>query len=434
MLATGDRVLAGVSGGADSVSLALVLKELGYPVAVAHLNHGLRGIESDQDAEFTCRLAETLHLPFFLRKVDVRSCGGNLEAAGRFARKEFFRATMEEHGFSKLALAHNRDDRVETFLLHLFRGSGPEGLTSMAPVSGQTIRPLIEASRREIEDYLRSVGQSWRTDATNFDVSFSRNRLRLHVIPELAVLFNPRLAETLSRTIEVLEDEDAWLRIFTERWLREHGVPRPGEFALDAAALHDAPPALARRVIRAALREAGCTLEDVRFEHIENARALSQPGKSGKTAQFPGGVEAAREFSNLVFRPAAVRPPEFEHELPIPGEVWIPEANFMFRAEIVPPEGASAHAHRVLVDGGRVGACVRIRNWKPGDYYRPAGWPAGKLKKLFQRAKIPRSQRHRWPVVVADAAIVWVASFPVSRDFTPRRRSQKIVAFEALPV
>jgi tRNA(Ile)-lysidine synthetase-like protein len=122
---------------------------------------------------------------------------------------------------------------------------------------------------------------------------------------------------------------------------------------------------------------------------------------------------------------------EFEYELQIPGEIHIPELNRSFSARIAGENDAKSSEDRVFVDGENIGPYVRIRNWKPGDYYRPVGLPAGKLKKLFQRARIPRSQRHRWPVFVADSKIVWVASFPVAREFAPCGSSQKIVAFEA---
>ena len=151
--------------------------------------------------------------------------------------------------------------------------------------------------------------------------------------------------------------------------------------------------------------------------------------------EIPGGTEVAREFE-LSGVPAKARPnsAEYEYELKIPGYVHIPELGKMFRAEIIESEAAETAGQRVFVDADSIGPYVRIRNWKPGDYYRPVGLPAGKLKKLFQRARIPRSHRASWPVVVADSTIIWVASFPVSREFAPRGRSQKIVAIEALQI
>ena len=449
MLTSRERVLAGVSGGADSVCLALVLNELGLDVAVAHVNHGLRGAESDTDEEFTKELAGTLGVPFFATKVALSGPapaasalwlsrrplpGGeaNLEAAGREARRQFFIETARRRGYSKIALAHTRNDRVETFLMNLLRGAGSEGLVSMAPVSGNTIRPLIETGRNEVEAYLTENNQSWRTDSSNFDLGFARNRLRHAVIPELESRFNPSLIQTLARTVEILEAEDAWMRAVADQWLSEHGRKEENDFLIPAAELKSAPAGLVRRILRTVLRLAGSGLRDVSFGHIEAVRALLEEGKSGKFVQIPGGLQAAREFGRLVFRQAPAAWADYTYELKIPGEVYIPEVGKVFRAEIVEIEANQALGQRVFVDGESIGPYVTIRNWKPGDYYRPVGLPAGKLKKLFQRARIPRGHRMRWPVIVADSTIVWVASFPVSREFAPRGQSQKKVAFEAL--
>ena len=449
MLTSRDRVLTGVSGGADSVCLALVLKELGFDVAVAHVNHGLRGAESDTDEEFTKELAGTLGVPFFATKVALSGPapaasalwlsrrplpGGeaNLEAAGREARRQFFIETARRRGYTKIALAHTRNDRVETFLMNLLRGAGSEGLVSMAPVSGNTIRPLIETGRNEVEAYLTENNQSWRTDSSNFDLGFARNRLRHAVIPELESRFNPSLIQTLARTVEILEAEDAWMRAVADQWLSEHGRKEENDFLIPAAELKSAPAGLVRRILRTVLRLAGSGLRDVSFGHIEAVRALLEEGKSGKFVQIPGGLQAAREFGRLVFRQAPAAWADYTYELKIPGEVYIPEVGKVFRAEIVEIEANQALGQRVFVDGESIGPYVTIRNWKPGDYYRPVGLPAGKLKKLFQRARIPRGHRMRWPVIVADSTIVWVASFPVSREFAPRGQSQKKVAFEAL--
>ena len=430
MLDPQDRVLAGVSGGADSVCLALVLKESGYDVALAHLNHGLRGAAADEDEAFAKELSLRLETPFFSKKVLIQ---GSVEARGREARKEFFNELARAHGFTKIAVAHTRDDRIETFLLNLLRGSGSEGLVSMAAVSGNTIRPLIETTRLQVETYLNERHQAWRTDATNFDLSFARNRLRHIVIPALVSEFNPRLVETLSRTVEILEGEDSWMRGVTAKWLSENGTKEEGVFVIPIRMLESAPAGLVRRVLRGALRQAGSDLRDVSFDQIEAVRGLLEPGKSGKRVEIPGGLAAAREFDRLVFCKPSGGVSDYEYELKIPGQVHIPELGKVFRAEIIEKEANQPGDQRVFVDGESIGPYVRIRNWKPGDYYKPVGWPAGKIKKLFQRARIPRSHRASWPVVVADSTVVWVASFPVSREFVPGGHSQRIVVIEASP-
>ena len=435
MLEVEDRVLVGVSGGGDSVSLVLVLKELGYKTGIGHLNHGLRGIESDDDERFVSELASKLGVPFYSHRISIRPADGNLEAACRTARKEFFRSVCERDGFSKIAVAHTRDDRVETCLLNLFRGAGMEGLVSMAPVSGNTIRPLIEASHEDIQRFLLSSKQSWRTDTSNLDPSFARNRLRHEFIPMLERSFNPNLRDTLSRTVDLFRNEDRWMQDLTSNWVEEHAILSPGMVSVDAESMRIVPVAMARRAIRTMLRQLGSHLFDIPFERIEAVRGLLENGKGGKTIQIPGGLVAERNFDRLVLREFQDPATEFNYTLLIPGSVRISELGKTFRAEIadssIVPETSESTA-RVFVDGGRLGPCVKIRSWKPGDYYKPVGWPGGKLKKFFHRTRIPRSQRSRWPVIVSDSTIVWVASFPVSREFAPSGRSQKVVTLEVL--
>jgi tRNA(Ile)-lysidine synthase len=221
----------------------------------------------------------------------------------------------------------------------------------------------------------------------------------------------------------------------TAKWVAQHAVHSEGRVSVDAEAMRDAPVALARRAIRAMLKHAGSDLFDITFDRIEAVRGLLASGKGGKTIQIPGRFVAERNFDRLVMRKAQDDATEFDYVLPIPGTVHISELGKTFRAEIMDstlvPQ-TSESSERVFVDGGRLGACVKIRSWKPGDYYKPVGWPGGKLKKFFQRTRIPRSQRSRWPVIVSDSTVVWVASFPVSREFAPSGRSQKIVTLEVL--
>jgi tRNA(Ile)-lysidine synthetase-like protein len=204
---------------------------------------------------------------------------------------------------------------------------------------------------------------------------------------------------------------------------------------LDVGVLKSLPAALVRRILRQALSAGAGNLTDVTFEHIEAVRGLLEEGKSGKSLHLPGGTIVRREFHRLVFTRSGEEIAEFSYDLPIPGCVRVPELGRSFRAECIDAgreEALNQAVERVFVDGDGLGACVKIRNWKPGDYYRPAGWPAGKVKKLFQKARIPRSQRNRWPILASESDVIWVTSFPVSREFVPSPGTKKIVAFEAL--
>ena len=302
-----------------------------------------------------------------------------------------------------------------------------------APISGDIVRPLIETSRNEIEAYLKEINQPWREDLSNTDTRFSRNRIRHVVLPRLASEFNPRLRESLARTIDILEAEDDWMEAESRTWLESRTSEESGTLVVDLEDLPAQPVALVRRVLRASLERAGSEMRDIGFDHVENIRGLLKAGKSGRIIELPGSIAVERNFGQLVFRPADASPAGYEYELPIPGRVHIPEIDTVFHAHLRSPEALKPKQGGTFVDGESLGPCVKIRNWKNGDFYNPNGLGSAKLKELFQRERIPRRKRRQWPVFVAKSSIVWVASFPVSRDFVPTGASRRIVEFEAVP-
>ena len=433
MIDTSDTILVGVSGGADSVCLLHILHALGVRIGVGHVNHGWRGQASDDDERFVRELATRLDAPFFAQRPRVGG-SGNLEAGARAARKRFFDQLLTREAFTRVALAHSRNDRSETLLLNLLRGSGPEGLVSMKAVSGHVIRPLIESTRDEIEAHLRTIGQDWRDDRTNKDLDLARNRIRHVFLPKLASDFNPNLIDTLARTVEVLEDENDWMKQAIDEWLLERCQQDDTGVVVCIDDLADRPVAFIRRVLRESLRRAGSALTDVGFDHLESVRSLLEPEKSGKTIELPGAIAVERSFDTLIFAEGLEAKPDYEYDLEIPGRVHVPEICCVIEARLASPDDAKPKPGRALVDGESLGPCVRIRNWRNGDFYSPVGLPAAKLKKLFQDERIPRRQRHRLPVLVARSSIVWVASFPVSREFVPTGRSRRIIEFEAFPL
>jgi tRNA(Ile)-lysidine synthase len=432
----GDRLLVGVSGGADSVCLARVLHALGFRPGIGHVNHGLRGPDSDEDERFVAGLAAGLGVPFFSTRIRAGELTGNLEAASRERRRAFL-DEVRQSGFRRVALAHSRDDRAETLLLNLLRGSGLEGLVAMEPVNDWLIRPLIETTRGEIEAYLQAIGQSWREDLTNQDLRFARNRIRHQVLPDLASGFNPRLSDALARTIDILTAENVWMDRAARDWVRARFSPGPPAL-LQIGDLLNEPVGFVRRVLRAALEEAGSDLTDVGFDHLEQVRRVLEPGKSGKVIELPGTIRVERSFDRLLFGPDRPEGGDYEYTLPIPGRVGVPEAGLEFEARLIdrvrdPGDPPGARSRRASVDGEYLGPYVKIRNWKHGDTYDPAGLGKSKLKALFRDARIPRSMRRNWPVFVVRSSIVWVTSFPVSDEFVPTERSRRIIEFEAFP-
>jgi tRNA(Ile)-lysidine synthase len=438
MIEADRSILVGVSGGADSVCLLRVLQDLSEPLGltlgVAHFNHGWRGEESSDDERFVAALAAALDLPLYVDRVAPSTQSSRSEEGARDQRWLFLTDVTRRHGFHRIAVAHTRDDRTETFLLNLMRGTGTEGLVAMRPVSENIIRPLIETTRTDVESYLKELGQEWRADSTNHDLRFARNKVRHQALPQLASDFNPRLSESLSRTIQILEDEDVWMEQSVSEWLRTRYRFEGADLVVQISDLESQPCAFVRRILRSSLRLAGSALVDIGFDDIERVRSLLVPGKSGRAIQLPGTITVERNFDSLSFFPDSSPPADYEYELSIPGRVEVHQTGQVFEARLVAPDAVNTvkpNSHRVFVDGESLGRYVKIRNWKSGDFYDPDGGSSSKLTTLFQKQRIPRRVRRQWPVLVADSSIIWVASFPVSRDFVPTGKSQRVVEFEA---
>ena len=324
LVQAGERVGVAVSGGPDSVALLRAFAELapslGVVLVVLHLNHRLRGADSDKDQNFVAALAEKLSLEAVLGSADVGADGGpSLEAAGRRARYAFFLHAAADHRLDCVATGHNRDDQAETVLLRLLRGSGTSGLSgilrscdlsslaqSPVPVGTQTsapprlIRPMLSISRRHIERYLQSLSQPFRLDSSNRDPKFLRNRLRAELLPVLEREYNPQLREALCETAEVAAAENALLEDLVSAALARlpHRGEDVSELGMDVRFFQSQPLALQRRILRRLCQPHGLALD---FQQLENLREFVLAGCAG-SLQLPRG------FMAEIIRPNHVPP------------------------------------------------------------------------------------------------------------------------------
>lgn len=295
----GRLVLAGLSGGADSVALLDVLQtlggEMGFRLAAGHLDHGLRD-GSSGDAAFCAALCADRGLPFRAATSDVRARAardrGGLEQAARAERHAFLLRLKQELGADWVALAHTRDDQVETLLLRLLRGSGRTGLAAMRPVRGPFVRPLLEVTRAEVEAHLRGRAIAWREDPSNADPAFLRNRVRHELLPYLRRRFNPSVDTALARTAALVADEaDVLADASSAVWAKAAREDAAG-VVLARPALAEAAPALARMVVRRALAREHQGLTGVRRVHVDRIVGLAAPRAAGRVIALPGAREA----------------------------------------------------------------------------------------------------------------------------------------------
>ena len=413
MLAPGARVIVAVSGGPDSVCLLHVLRELKIQVTgVAHLNHKLRGADSDEDERFVAAMARDAGLDFYGGIATLR--GGNLEQTARRARRAFFHDLIRQGHADRVALGHTRDDQAETVLFRMLRGSGLAGLAGILPVTAEgLIRPLLGVARADVETFLRERGIPWREDASNLEPKFARNRIRHELLPRLKQDWNPRLTEALVHLADLSYEEERWWAGEIARLAGQMLVRSPGAAELAAGNLAKVSRAVSRRLIRHAIRQVKGNLHGVQFSHIEDVLKLPETG--GK-AELPG-IHAIRSFDWLRLEvPGQVRRDPPSGEIAVPGRRLTPDGNSMICLDVIGREqGADACATlKSDLYFRSIPERLVLRGWKPGDRYCPVGHANDrKLKELFQRQRIPSWRRPFWPILCCGDKILW------ARDFGP---------------
>lgn len=445
MLASGSRVLVALSGGADSVALLLILRELEAAGALsvagaAHLHHGLRGADADADERFCRQLAAREGVAFAAERIDVaalaRAQKRSLEDAARQARYGFLERARVSLDADLIAVAHTSDDQAETFLLRLLRGAGTRGLSGIRPRAGRVIRPLIDTTRGSLRDCLAARGQLWREDASNADVGIPRNRVRHELIPALRSRFSPGIDAILARTAGLAQqDEDFLQDRAIELAARIVLTDERLQITLDADALARAPRALSSRIVQRMLeRHAGG--RPISFDHVEAVLRLDQ----GQAVSLPG-QDAVRTGDVLIVRtrPAGHRSSDvgyrngFAFSLSIPGEVEL-ASGLAVTAERL--EAGSRRPSKWEARGTEVGVAAQglqlplgIRSRRPGDRFRPLGAPGPrKLQDFFVDRKVAREERDTVPLVVDGRdRIVWVVGQSVAEDFRVTDPSRGVI-------
>jgi tRNA(Ile)-lysidine synthase len=417
-----------VSGGADSTALLDALSRFHERLLVAHLNHKLRAEESDDDEKFVRELAARLKLECAVERIDVaaeaRARKENLEASARRLRYDFLRRVAEAHNAAVVFTAHTQDDQIETIVMRLIRGTGPEGLRGIHRVrrlaeNVRLIRPLLDITRDEVIDHCRQYDLSFRNDSSNNFTGLTRNRIRHELLPLLRT-FNRRFNETAARTAELAADDQNYLKQLSAELYALAG--RGDEIDIDP--LRETHPALRRRVLRLWLRDVRGGLQRIAMAHLGALEGLIIRNQSGNVVELPAGWIASREF-NRIRLSRRVETPSFPLEpRTLVRENLVDFGEFRFLIKRNMP----CHRSRQEEKCGHYFAFIReceeldsliLRTRIPGDAYLPGGKNHKiKLKTLMIRRKIPISERENYPVLVtAEDQIVWAPGLPVARQF-----------------
>lgn len=435
LLAPGDRVVVAVSGGADSVALLQVLsawrERMELTLAVAHVEHGLRGSESLDDATFVEQLARQSGLPFFLKRIKLKPLlrkrkGESVQAVARERRYAQLQAVAREWGGTKVAVGHTQDDQAETVLLSMLRGAGLAGLSGMpAHREPCVIRPFLQVSRSEILRYLADKRCGFRVDSTNEDPKYVRNRLRREVIPLLKT-FNPGVVNVLARQAAILREEHQYLDEAAKAALESVEVGRTKDRVVwSRSRLLTFPLPIQRRMIllsAGALRHGPVPFS---FEFVETLLQHVVHGSSGSSGRF-AGLDVVREYDRVTFGTVpAGRSSRLQEDVScvwsFPGSIHWPVTGQTIEGKIkdtktIPSRRNDSTAY---LDADRFSHELVVRSWKPGDFFCPYGM-GGRRKKIqdfFSDAKVHRAERSKVPLVVAPEGILWVGGYRSDHRF-----------------
>jgi tRNA(Ile)-lysidine synthase len=444
MLEVGMKVAAAVSGGMDSSVMLHVLgslkDELDLEIVVCHLDHGLRGEESGRDFEFVKALADRLGFAFEGGTLEPgtlqKRTGESPQAAAREARYEFLKKAAEKHGALKIALGHTMDDQAETVLMRFLKGSSTGGLSGMQAKKGMLIRPLIEVTRVEVEEFALAEGVPFVQDSSNLKAGYLRNDVRLNLIPFIKEKFNPNIIETLARTAAVIGHDEEYLS--KEAFLYyDAALVKAAEdtISLDRRVLIKTPPALLTRVFLFSawsLRE-GATLLS---RHLEACLSAVSGPKPNTKVDLPGGLRLLREYESVrLTRRPAEEVKKFSVKLKVPGTTVIEDTDLTIMTILLdkPPENFGKDPFVAFFDFSTEKGPLVLRSKMPGDRIRPIGMKGHKkLKDVFIDLKVPESRRAKVPVLTSGDEVLWAVGVKQAESLKVTPESRKVLKVECI--
>lgn len=428
MINGGDRLCVALSGGPDSTALLHLLNslkgELGIELSACHINHLLRGEESEADESFVRRLCDKHCVPLQISTVDVkkyqRLVGGSIQSAARELRYMVFERIISKGFADKVATAHVADDDTETVLINFLRGAGPQGLSGIPPVrDGRIIRPLIEVRKGELLDYLKEMKIACRNDSSNADWKYMRNEVRDFLVPEIEKRFNPGLHATLKRSAAVFADIQRYLAKQAGELLSRISEPLPGGRGLvvDCSSFASVDRALQREAVREIIKRVRKSCMGISFENVESMRALACGSKPAGELHLTSLKAYVAHGKLYVGREGFSRQRDFSYSWPGKGLLSIKELDCTVSMEPVKtsPADLAGNGNTVYLDGDAVLPDAEFRNRRAGDRFLPLGGRGSqKLKQFFIDKKIPRWERNSVLLLASGSNILWVAGHRLS--------------------
>lgn len=426
-----DNILIGLSGGPDSMALLYALLEIKekipFLIYIAHVNHGVRGKDADEDEKFVEELSKDLNIPYYSTKIDMEGYAKlhkmSSEDAGRKLRYGFFREVLSKIGGGKIAVAHNKNDQAETLIMRFLRGTGIDGLGGMEYKSGNIIRPLLDISRDEIENYIEKNRIKTRLDKTNLVPIYNRNKIRLEAIPYIEKNFNPNIIDTLWRTSNIMSEDSNFLNKYSLNKYKEYmKTKKKDSIILDRNEFIKEDDAIKKRIIRHCINDLTGSLKGITSKHILDIVELFDKGETGKSINLINNIVSETSYDDIVIRLGNSEDRiSYNYNLSLGKPIYIEETNFFIEAKILPRSEAEINFKDRFIkyfDYDKIEGGLCVRNRLRGDKFIPLGMNGmKKVKDLFIDEKVPLDKRETIPIVADDKNIIWVVGFRINEKY-----------------
>lgn len=429
-----EGLVAGVSGGPDSVFLIHILMEMDFKkVIIAHLNHRLRGEDADMDEIFVRHLSQKLMLPLYVGREDIKKFikekGYSIEEGARIKRFEFLKNVKRKEGMDKIVLGHNFDDSVETTVMNFIRGSGLKGLSGIPPKHEDVIHPILPIKREEILTCLKEKKIDFRIDKTNLSTDYLRNKIRNFLIPLIEKEFNKNFKERVWSLSEIVKTDDEYLDKIADGKIKELVKFENGLAAVKVEPFKKLHLSIKRRIIRKIIEHFNLNLREYSLKNIDDVVNLFNK-TSGKRIELPQGIDAIKEYKEVIFKIRKDGVHLIEREILIPGETRI--SGILIETSIQDEWKKTPERFVECFDMDRLKIPLRIRLPRKGEKFIPLGMKGKKkLKEFFIDRKVPGSVRWNVPVIVdRDDEIVWVVGLRISDKFKITDLTKRILCIK----
>lgn len=440
MISYGDKIIVGLSGGPDSVCLLHILNRLkesrNLKIYAAHLNHQIRGIEAQKDALFVSELCDSLEIPVFIKSVDVpKYCeekGLSLEEGARNIRYDMFYEIKRRTGANKIAIGHNMNDQAETVMMRIMRGTGLQGLRGIEYTrENGIIRPILDIERKDIEAYCEQHELHPKIDQTNLESIYTRNRIRLELLPYMQEHFNSNVVESIVRLSNSMKSDGDYLDSEAMKAYDEVATLDDKAVDVNVEKLSGYHEAIQSRIIRYAIKD---VLGDTNFvdqKHIEDVMQLIDTSKNGKMLNLPRGVFAYRRADSILFTLEEIKEDEIEYSYHVPkdGFIKIKELGILVDSDVITIEkyrSLKKDSSVKAVDFDKIKGGITVRNRQPGDKIKLKGGTK-KIKDLFIDLKIPREMRNRVPIVVDGEEVILAGEYRMNENYKIDENTKKVL-------